>query len=173
MIAPCEGSQEAVMARRAPRQHTALKVRITFEPHHGPPECVAHAYEHSVPGPRRTVARHAPATPREAAYTHHAHGGSRHVLCVSATPLSLRASRQINTPPRTPSPVRSPHGRSVSPWMGWSSQAPGNVSRKAPVAPHESGQRWSGSAMSAPPGPSLASLCPRRIDEPDNTRRRS
>jgi hypothetical protein len=67
------------MARREPRQHTALKVRVTFEPHHGTPECVAHAYERIVPGPCRTVARNAPATQREAEHTQPAHVGRRNV----------------------------------------------------------------------------------------------
>lgn len=57
------------MARREPRQPTALKVRVTFEPHHGTPECVARAYEHIVPGPRRTVIHNAPAAQREAGHT--------------------------------------------------------------------------------------------------------
>ena len=57
------------MARREPRQLPALKVRVTFEPHHGTSEWVAHAYEHLVPGMRRTVVHNAPATPREAGQT--------------------------------------------------------------------------------------------------------
>ena len=57
------------MARREPRQLPALKVRVTFEPPHGTSECVAHAYEHRVPGMRRTVVHTAPATQREAGQT--------------------------------------------------------------------------------------------------------
>lgn len=67
------------MARREPRQPTALHVRVTFEPHHGTPECVAHAYEHIVPEPRRTVVRNAPATPREAEHTQREQVGRRNV----------------------------------------------------------------------------------------------
>ena len=57
------GSEEAVMARRAPRPPTALQVRVTFEPHRGTAAWVAHASAHLVPWPRRPVARTAPATP--------------------------------------------------------------------------------------------------------------
>ena len=44
------------MARREPRHPTALKVHVTFEPHRGTPDCVAHAYECVVPMPRRRIA---------------------------------------------------------------------------------------------------------------------
>ena len=57
------GGEEAVMARRAPRPPTALQVRVTFEPHRGTADWVAHASAHLVPWPRRPVARTAPATP--------------------------------------------------------------------------------------------------------------
>jgi hypothetical protein len=67
------------MARREFTRSTALKVRVTFEPHPGTPECVAHAYERLVPGPRRTIARNAPATQREAGHTQHEHVGRRNV----------------------------------------------------------------------------------------------
>jgi hypothetical protein len=57
------------MARRELRQPTVLKVRVTFEPHRGTPECVAHAYEHIVPWPCRTVVRNMPAAQGEAEHT--------------------------------------------------------------------------------------------------------
>jgi hypothetical protein len=57
------------MARRESIRPTALKVRVTFEPHRGTPDCVAHAYERIVPCPRRTVARNVPAAQREAGHT--------------------------------------------------------------------------------------------------------
>jgi hypothetical protein len=44
------------MARREPRDPTALQVHSTFEPHRGTPDSVAHAYECVVPMPHRTVA---------------------------------------------------------------------------------------------------------------------
>lgn len=44
------------MARREPRPPTALKVHVTFEPHRGTPDCVAHAYECVVPMRHRPVA---------------------------------------------------------------------------------------------------------------------
>lgn len=44
------------MARREPRQLTALKVHVTFEPSRGTPACVAHAYECVVPMLHRTIA---------------------------------------------------------------------------------------------------------------------
>ena len=57
------------MARREPRHPTALQVRVTFEPHREPPDCVAHAYEHIVPWLCRTVARQAAAAQQEAEHT--------------------------------------------------------------------------------------------------------
>jgi len=57
------------MARRESLRPTVLKVRVTFEPHRGTADCVAHAYERVVPGPRRTVARNAPAAQLEAGHT--------------------------------------------------------------------------------------------------------
>ena len=57
------------MARREPRHPTALQVRVTFEPHRGTPDCVAHAYEQIVPWPRRTVAHKAAAALGEAEHT--------------------------------------------------------------------------------------------------------
>ena len=57
------------MARRESIRPTVLKVRVTFEPHRGTADCVAHAYERIVPRPRRTVARNAPAAPLEAGHT--------------------------------------------------------------------------------------------------------
>jgi hypothetical protein len=57
------------MVRRESTHSTALKVRVAFEPHHGTPDCVAHAYERIVPVPRRTVAPNAPAALREAGHT--------------------------------------------------------------------------------------------------------
>ena len=67
------------MARREPQQPTALQVRVTFEPHRGTPDCVAHAYEQIVPWPRRTVARKASAPQREAEHTQHEQVGRRNV----------------------------------------------------------------------------------------------
>jgi len=67
------------MAHREPRHPTALQVRVTFEPHHGTPECVAHAYEHIVPWPRRTVAHNAPATQGEAEHVQREQGRRRNV----------------------------------------------------------------------------------------------
>jgi hypothetical protein len=67
------------MARRELRQPTALQVRVTFEPHRGTPDCVAHAYEHLVPWPRRTVARQASTAQREAGHTQQTQVGRRNV----------------------------------------------------------------------------------------------
>ena len=67
------------MAGREPRPPTALQVRVTCEPHRGTPDGVTHAYEHSVPWPRRTVARKASAPQREAEHTQPEQGGRRHV----------------------------------------------------------------------------------------------
>jgi hypothetical protein len=67
------------MAHREPRQPTALQVRVTFEPHRRTPDCVAHAYEHIVPWPRRMVARTASAAQREAGHTQQEQIGRRNV----------------------------------------------------------------------------------------------
>ena len=67
------------MAQREPRHPTALQGRVTLEPHRGPPDCGAHAYEQSVPGPRRMGARTASAAQREAGHTHQDQGGRRTV----------------------------------------------------------------------------------------------
>jgi hypothetical protein len=57
------------MARRESIRPTALKVRVTVEPHRGTSDHVAHAYERVVPCLRRTVARNAPAAQLEAGHT--------------------------------------------------------------------------------------------------------
>jgi hypothetical protein len=44
------------MARREPRQPTALKVHVTVEPSRGTPDCVAQAYEYVVPLSHRPIA---------------------------------------------------------------------------------------------------------------------
>ena len=67
------------MARREPRPPTALQVRVTFEPHRGTADCVAHAYEPIVPWPHRTVVRQAAAPQREAEHMQQAQGGRRNV----------------------------------------------------------------------------------------------
>lgn len=59
------------MVRRESTRSTALQVRVTFEPHRGTPDCVAHAYERIVPVSRRTVAHNVPAAQREAGHTQH------------------------------------------------------------------------------------------------------
>ena len=49
------------MARRAYTPRQTLKVHVTFEPRHGTPDCVAHAYERVVPpgrAARSTTRRH-------------------------------------------------------------------------------------------------------------------
>ena len=67
------------MACREPRQLTALQVRVTFEPHRGTPDCVAHAYEHIVPWPRRKVVGKAAAPQREAEHMQQEQVGRRNV----------------------------------------------------------------------------------------------
>jgi len=67
------------MARREPRPPTVLHVRVTFEPHRGTPDCVAHAYEHIVPWPRRTVTHTAAAPQWEAEPRQQEQVGRRHV----------------------------------------------------------------------------------------------
>ena len=58
------------MARREPRHPTGLKVHVTFEPHRGTPDCVAHAYECVVPLHHRLVAGSpAPTRAEEEGYT--------------------------------------------------------------------------------------------------------
>jgi hypothetical protein len=57
------------MARREPRQPTALKVHVTFEPSRGTPDCVAHAYECVVPMPHRLVAGSPPPSVSEEEHT--------------------------------------------------------------------------------------------------------
>ena len=51
------------MARRESLRPTVLKVRVTFEPHRGTPDCVARAYECVVPMPRRPILESPPAQP--------------------------------------------------------------------------------------------------------------
>jgi len=148
------------MARREPRPPTALKVRVTFAPPQGTPACVAHADEPIVPGPRRTVVHHAPATQREAGPTPPV--GSRHASCAGSQPPATRAWRRTTKRPRPPSPAQGLRYGSGSPWMGWSSQPPCSFSRQATGARQESGQRWRGAAMSAPLGPAIVSRSLRR-----------
>ena len=59
------------MARREPRQPTALKVHVTFEPSRGTPDGVAHAYECVVPMPHRPVAGSPPPKVSEEEHTQH------------------------------------------------------------------------------------------------------
>jgi len=59
---PRPRSKETVVARRARTQRQTLEVRITFEPSHVSPGCVAQAYEGVVPITRRpTPLRSTPA----------------------------------------------------------------------------------------------------------------
>jgi hypothetical protein len=54
------------MARREPLHPTVLTIRVTFEPHRGAQDCVAQAYEHIVPRPRRPIVNTPPAISPEA-----------------------------------------------------------------------------------------------------------
>ena len=79
------------MARRESIRPTALKVRVTFEPHRGTSDHVAHAYERVVPGPHRMVARTAPAAQLEAGPTQPGGGEDAH------SPLQSRQARRERT----------------------------------------------------------------------------
>ena len=149
------------MARREPRQPTVLKVRVTCAPHRGTPACVAHAYAPIVPWPCRPVVHKEPAAQGEAEHTQPV--GSRNASCTCSTPPSTHGCRRTNKRPRTLWPAKSPRCRSASPWLGWCSPILCSCSMKATVAPHESGQRWSGSAMAWPPAPLIASTAMRRL----------
>ena len=70
------GSKESLVARREHRHSRTLEVRITFEPSHVSPACVAQAYERVVPITRRTTPQALP--PRQAECTPPTqHGGRR------------------------------------------------------------------------------------------------
>lgn len=66
------------MARREPRRHLTLEVRITFEPSRVSPACIVQAYEQVVPIARRTTQRTLPPRQEASAQPPQHGGGTSH-----------------------------------------------------------------------------------------------